>query len=440
LNVAATVGSCLVFAGRMDEGWSLLEAAAKRARADHLESDAARAYRMIGTSASVLLEYDMAERWLTLGIEFAERHELWNDRHYMAAHFAHVGWATGDWSAAGHVASRALADGRGGMTTRITALHVLGYLALGAGDLGRAVDLLEEARRLGEAMAELQRYSPALWGLAEAALLNGDPAAAAAWCERGRAASAGVNDTAYLFPFLVTGTRAKLGLGDPAGAEAWFDALAPALEARSIPGTLVSIDHARGLIELARGRTGKARVSLESARAGWLSRRRCWEGTWSTLDLATCLSRSNRPTAARRLAEEARELALSMGAAPLVERADTVLRRLGDRTPDGEEWAPLSAREYEVARLIAEGRTNAEIARIIVVAPKTVAAHVEHILTKLNMGRRTEVAAWAMRAERDHASPSNAVATRPQPAHPGHDVREHARLRGLAGSRPVDLT
>ena len=103
------------------------------------------------------------------------------------------------------------------------------------------------------------------------------------------------------------------------------------------------------------------------------------------------------------MVQEALEVARSMGAAPLIEQADTVQRRLAARTGHEDKWAPLSAREFEVARLIAEGRTNAEIARIIVVAPKTVSAHVEHMLAKLNVGRRTEIAAWAMRVERDHA-------------------------------------
>ena len=50
-----------------------------------------------------------------------------------------------------------------------------------------------------------------------------------------------------------------------------------------------------------------------------------------------------------------------------------------------------------MARLIARGMTNAEIAAELDIAPKTVAAHVEHSLAKLGASRRTEIAAWAMR-------------------------------------------
>jgi DNA-binding CsgD family transcriptional regulator len=47
-----------------------------------------------------------------------------------------------------------------------------------------------------------------------------------------------------------------------------------------------------------------------------------------------------------------------------------------------------------VARLVAAGCTNREIAAQLTVAPKTVSAHVTHILTKLGAGRRAEIAAW----------------------------------------------
>lgn len=60
-----------------------------------------------------------------------------------------------------------------------------------------------------------------------------------------------------------------------------------------------------------------------------------------------------------------------------------------------EPWAPLTSREFEVARLIAEGRTNVEIATELDITRKTVASHVEHILAKLGVGRRAEIAVWA---------------------------------------------
>ena len=47
-----------------------------------------------------------------------------------------------------------------------------------------------------------------------------------------------------------------------------------------------------------------------------------------------------------------------------------------------------------MAQLVAAGLTNRQIAERLVVAPKTVSAHVTHILGKLGAARRAEIAAW----------------------------------------------
>ncbi|GAA4590877.1 hypothetical protein GCM10023107_17910 [Actinoplanes octamycinicus] len=388
-DVDATVGSVLLFLGRLDEGYALLESVIERAAAADREREAARAYRMLGSSASVLVDYDRAERWLAEGIAYADRVERFNDRHYMAAHLAHVRWATGDFDGAAARARAALADGRGGITTRITALHVLGYAALGRSDLAAARAALTEAAELGGAMRELQRVSPAWWGLAELALLEEDADAAIAWCEEGYAASAAVRDASYLFPYAVSGTRAYLAGKGPTQARDWLGRVAGLLVERQIPGTLGALDHAWGLIHLAEGQTGKARASLSAAAAFWAGRRRFWEGTAVLLDQARCAHRSRRPGDAAALVAAARA---AWDPLPAVWLAGT---------PAGGSAAPplLTARELEIARLVASGRTDREIAGELVISPRTVAAHVEHIRTKLGVTRRTQIASWLATVE-----------------------------------------
>ena len=393
LNTAVTLGSVLVFAGRMDEGWQLAEDAVARACAAQREAEAARGYRMIGSSASVLVEYDRAGRWLAEGIGYAEQVELWNHRHYMASHLAHVQWATGQWDAAAQTARQALADGRGGITTRITAQYVLGYLAMGRGDWDAADGLLREALATGEQMAELQRLSPPLWGLAEAARCRGDHETALALCERGFQASAEVTDAAYLFPFLLTGVRAHLAHNEADAAQAWADRVAVVLTARAIPGTLPAIDHARGLVLLARGDVSAAHQVLETASGAWRARHRFWEGAWARLDLAAAAAQARRRGEAALLTSEVRDLAAAAGATTLADAADRLTASSG-RARQADPWYPLSAREFEVAQLVAAGLTNRQIAERLVVAPKTVSAHITHILGKLGAARRAEIAAW----------------------------------------------
>jgi DNA-binding CsgD family transcriptional regulator len=393
LNAAATLGSVLVLAGRMEEGWRLLEDAITRATGAEQEAEAARGYRMIGSSASALVEYDLAERWLPEGIRYAEKVEMWNHRHYMASHLAHVQWATGQWQAATQTAEQALADGRGGITTQITAQFVLGYLAMGRGDWALANDLLGEAFGQGDRMAELQRLSPPLWGLAEAARCQGDYDTALMHCERGCLASADHADAAYLYPYLLTGVRAHLARGDVDAAAAWSDRVAAMLTARAIPGTLPAIGHAQGLLLLARGEVPAAYEALQAATESWQDRRRFWDGTLARLDLAAAATRARRPGEAAVLIDEVRATAAKAGADVFVAAADRLSQSFGSPGPTAP-WRPLSEREFEVAQLVAAGLTNRQIAEQMVLSPKTISAHITHILTKLGAARRAEIGAW----------------------------------------------
>jgi DNA-binding NarL/FixJ family response regulator len=57
---------------------------------------------------------------------------------------------------------------------------------------------------------------------------------------------------------------------------------------------------------------------------------------------------------------------------------------------------PLTARETEILRLLAQGQTNPQIARELVVSPGTVKNHVRHIIAKLGVSDRTQAAVRAM--------------------------------------------
>jgi non-specific serine/threonine protein kinase len=63
--------------------------------------------------------------------------------------------------------------------------------------------------------------------------------------------------------------------------------------------------------------------------------------------------------------------------------------------PAVSDRAPLTPRELQVARLIADGRSNKDIAAQLVISQRTAENHVEHILTKLGFTSRAQVAAWA---------------------------------------------
>jgi DNA-binding NarL/FixJ family response regulator len=64
---------------------------------------------------------------------------------------------------------------------------------------------------------------------------------------------------------------------------------------------------------------------------------------------------------------------------------------------DGDELEPLTPRELEILKLIAEAHSTKEIADILVISPKTVERHRANILGKLGMRDRVELARYAIR-------------------------------------------
>jgi DNA-binding CsgD family transcriptional regulator len=109
-------------------------------------------------------------------------------------------------------------------------------------------------------------------------------------------------------------------------------------------------------------------------------------------ELVRCLRHRTAPgdrAEARAMLDELTPQAAALGTTTLIDALD-------GPTPDPVGQAPgtLSRREMEVAALIARGLTNRAIAGELFVSERTAQNHVQHILTKLGLANRTQIAAW----------------------------------------------
>jgi DNA-binding CsgD family transcriptional regulator len=122
---------------------------------------------------------------------------------------------------------------------------------------------------------------------------------------------------------------------------------------------------------------------------------------WIELDASTTLAELDRPSGIEALREAARA-AEAMGACSERSLALHRLRALGVRTWRRHgDAAPLTARELEIANLVAAGDSNPEIAAALFLSRKTVERHVSNILSKLGARNRTELAAKLGRSGTD---------------------------------------
>ena len=175
---------------------------------------------------------------------------------------------------------------------------------------------------------------------------------------------------------------------------------------------------------LARGEAEFRRARGENDPAGWqavldeFGPAFLYEVARTRWRFAEALAEAGDRTAAREQWRLAARTADQLRAAPLRTALDDLARRarLGgpdqlngpvpvDRLPGGAAGqagqaigsAGLTAREREVLRLIADGRSNREIGAALFIAAKTASVHVSNILAKLGVASRTEAAAMALR-------------------------------------------
>jgi DNA-binding CsgD family transcriptional regulator len=199
---------------------------------------------------------------------------------------------------------------------------------------------------------------------------------------------------------------------EPAGRPRRARLLAAQVEAALAAGDLDAAGHASRELNEVAGRLGTPALDAAAATAGGslrlaegdlpgaLERLRSACATWQELRLPyeTAQARSWYGTALRRAGAEEDALLELRAALAAFER----LGAAGDakRTAAllaGEEALPrgLTAREAEVLRLVAAGRTNREVAAALVISEHTVARHVQNIFAKLDVSSRSAATAFA---------------------------------------------
>jgi len=393
LDVEDNLARIDVIEGRVGDGIDRLHEIAVEARDLGLELVAVTAYRDAAVAGVRALDYRAAALHLEQGLKYADAQDQMHCGHVMLSTLALVAWADGRWAEALERGEHSLVDHGSGRSKAFAEL-ALGYVAVGRGDVAGVHRHLDAAAAMAEGAFWLDVLLPAQWGLAESALHAGDTATAIRECEAAVALARKHDEWGLLAPFAVTGVRAYQTDGQPEAAARYLGQVERALgPVKHIAEPALA--HARGLVQLADGAILMARESFEAAIAGWDERGRCWEGLWARLDLAAALLRSRHYAEAMVQIDRVRDEATALGSDALVDRADELSRLARGRGEDVEPWHPLTTREFEVARAIAEGKTNPEVAEELGISPKTASSHVEHILAKLGATRRAEIAAWA---------------------------------------------
>ena len=169
-------------------------------------------------------------------------------------------------------------------------------------------------------------------------------------------------------------------------------------------------------------RLGRARGRLEAARGQLPNAEHAYQGALDTLATLTmpferaqvelaygqALRRGGKRRAAATQLQAARDRFAALRAVPFLEHCERELRGCGLTPARRSAFDPgkLTAQEQAVARLVAVGMSNRQVAAELFVSVKTVQFHLTHIYAKLGIGSRAELAAqFRERSRSSHPGP-----------------------------------
>ncbi|HEV2121214.1 MAG TPA: LuxR C-terminal-related transcriptional regulator [Chloroflexota bacterium] len=181
-----------------------------------------------------------------------------------------------------------------------------------------------------------------------------------------------------------------LAVGDIEAARAAANELSEIAASLDAPLLHAIAGHATGTVLLAEG---DARASLVTLRHAWTA----WQALEAPYEAArvrvliglACRDLGDEDTAQMEL-DGARWVFRELGAVPDLTRVEALCRTAVPKTAGG-----LTAREVEVLRLVAAGKSNRAIATELVISEKTVARHASNIFTKLGLSSRAAATAYA---------------------------------------------
>ncbi|MEV6229750.1 AAA family ATPase [Saccharopolyspora shandongensis] len=215
--------------------------------------------------------------------------------------------------------------------------------------------------------------------------------------------------TRYIWlPLLV---RLAMSTGDTAAGTRAAQACEDDAAVGAVPNIVAAAQHCRGLLD-------REPVAVRAAAEIYRTINQPPRHAQALEDLAVLLAERGQLTAARAEYARAAEIYTELGASWDLRRADARLRphrlrRTRGRRPRATTgWDSLTPTERKVARLVADGLANPDIAATLFSSRRTIEVHVSHILAKLGVRSRVEVAVIAMRNATNASRDGNELASR----------------------------
>ncbi|MBV9922577.1 MAG: AAA family ATPase [Pseudonocardia sp.] len=210
-------------------------------------------------------------------------------------------------------------------------------------------------------------------------------------------------DEPGFWPFHDLYAEALVGVGRSADADRFLVPHERKADKRGRRSVIARLARARGRIEAARGNAPAANAAFERGLAELPQTIMPFERALLELAYGQVLRRHGQRRAAGDRLEAARDRLDALRARPYLEQCERELVACGLTPADRQvsELHQLTAQELAVARLVAEGATNRQVATELLVSIKTVQSHLTRIYAKVGVNSRTALSARLRADERD---------------------------------------
>jgi DNA-binding CsgD family transcriptional regulator len=382
--------------GDFEAGLGIVREALAQALEHDLTPVAAELYQRLSVALYDSADYGRAQEALDTALALCEEAGEPGTEVACVTCLAFVLQERGEWPRAMEVCRELIESG----TAVWVAEGMLGSMHCFQGKLGAARRLLGSSLATARAQRHYNMTVMNLGGLARLEAAEGDADAAAARLHEVLDLWRGSDDHHYAVSGLRWGASFFSTRGDLAGAQACAAALTTIASDTGYVDALAALAHAIGETALAEGDAATAAEQLVRAVELHEGLDLPFERAQIELRAGVALHAAGEREPALERLSDAYRTARRLGARPLAAEAageiaamgESVARRLGRRATDTTERAGLSRRELEVVRLVAVGRTNAEVASELFLSPRTVDMHVRNILRKLDCRSRVEAA------------------------------------------------
>ncbi|MFN8515995.1 MAG: AAA family ATPase [Thermomicrobiales bacterium] len=397
------VGAALIDLGQWERGFALLERSIAIATRYGRAFDILRARNNLGDSLIRYGDLPAALAAFEECLDFADRVSFGLFKGKIWSNLGQVETLRGNWTRAAEAFEHALLAGRMGFPIAwLTALPEQAELWLRQGRLEETLQLCERSRPEIELQGSFELLHSLLPTLAHVYLRLGRRAEALETLDRCVAHWRTLGMVTRATRTLWRGAKAYLAAGRRDQARELVDGLV-ALDKRSpAPLSSACLADAEGLLAAFDQRHAAAAAHLRRAIGQWEALGTPYEAANARHALARTLFHADEPGArdeATHLLVHARDTFARLGATYDLAAVEATARQIESptqRTRGNDKAHPLTPREREVIALIAQGRSNREIATELIISEKTAQIHVGNILGKLGFSSRAQAAAYAV--------------------------------------------